>query len=114
MSELLHEKRGLTTEMASRASKVAGGSPESWLRMQEALDIRQAEMMKNKGKTKGHSLCFAAEIIAKQSECPFVELSTFIPPAFDSCQPSEVLQIMSIAMFGHGGRRTNRAAERLQ
>ena len=78
MSELLHEKRGLTTEMASRVSKVAGGSPESWLRMQEALDIRQAEMMKNKGrKTKGHSLRFAAEIIAKQSEFPFVELLCF-------------------------------------
>ncbi len=31
-------------EMAVRVSKVVGGSPESWLRMQEALDIRQAEM----------------------------------------------------------------------
>jgi addiction module HigA family antidote len=46
-SELLHEKRGLTKEMAARGSKVVGGSPESWLRIQEALDIWQAE--KNKG-----------------------------------------------------------------
>ena len=44
VSELLHEKRGLTAEMAVRVSKVVGGSPESWLRLQEALDIWQAEM----------------------------------------------------------------------
>jgi antitoxin HigA-1 len=44
VSEFLHEKRGLTAEMAVRVSKVVGGSPESWLRMQEALDIWQAEM----------------------------------------------------------------------
>jgi addiction module HigA family antidote len=44
VSELRHEKRGLTAEMAVRVSKVVGGSPESWLRMQEALDIWQAEM----------------------------------------------------------------------
>ena len=44
VSELLLEKRGLTAEMAVRVSKVVGGSPESWLRMQEALDIWQAEM----------------------------------------------------------------------
>ena len=44
VSELLHEKRGLTAEMAVRISKVVGGSPESWLRMQKALDIWQAEM----------------------------------------------------------------------
>ena len=44
VSELLHEKRGLTAEMAVRISKVVGGSPESWLRMQEALDIWHAEM----------------------------------------------------------------------
>jgi len=44
VSELLHEKRGLTAEMAVRISKVVGGSPESWLRMQEALDIWRAEM----------------------------------------------------------------------
>jgi addiction module HigA family antidote len=44
VSELLHEKRGLTAEMAVRVSIVVGGSPESWLWMQEALDIWQAEM----------------------------------------------------------------------
>jgi len=44
VSELLHEKRALTAEMAVRVAKVVGGSPESWLRMQEALDIWEAEM----------------------------------------------------------------------
>ena len=44
VSELLHEKRSLTAEMVVRVSKVVGGSPESWLRMQEALDIWQVEM----------------------------------------------------------------------
>lgn len=41
--ELLHEKRALTAEMAVRVSTVVGGSPESWLRMQEAVDIWEAE-----------------------------------------------------------------------
>ncbi len=44
VSELFHERRGLTAEMAVRVSRVEGGSPESWLRMQEALDIWQAEI----------------------------------------------------------------------
>ncbi len=43
VSELLHEKRALTAEMAVRIATVVGGSPESWLRMQEALDIWEAE-----------------------------------------------------------------------
>ena len=30
--------------MAVRISRAVGGSPESWLRMQEALDIWEAEM----------------------------------------------------------------------
>lgn len=43
VSELLHEKRALTAEMAVRISTVVGGSAESWLRMQEALDIWDGE-----------------------------------------------------------------------
>ncbi len=39
VSDLLHEKRALTAEMAVRVAKVIGGTPESWLRMQEALDF---------------------------------------------------------------------------
>jgi addiction module HigA family antidote len=39
VSEILNEKRGVSPEMAMRLSKVIGGSPEMWLRMQEALDL---------------------------------------------------------------------------
>jgi addiction module HigA family antidote len=39
VSEILHEKRGISAEMAIRISESIGGSPESWLRMQEALDL---------------------------------------------------------------------------
>ena len=39
VSDLLHEKRALTADMAVRVAKVIGGAPESWLRMQEALDL---------------------------------------------------------------------------
>ena len=39
VSDLLHEKRSLTAEMAVRIAKVIGGAPESWLRMQEAVDL---------------------------------------------------------------------------
>ena len=39
VSDLLHERRAFTAEMAVRVAKVIGGTPESWLRMQEALDL---------------------------------------------------------------------------
>lgn len=39
VSELLLEKRALSAEMAVRLSRVVGGSPESWLRMQKALSF---------------------------------------------------------------------------
>jgi len=39
LSALLRERRGLTVEMAARIAKALGHSPESWLRMQEALDL---------------------------------------------------------------------------
>jgi addiction module HigA family antidote len=38
VSDLLYEKRALTAEMAVRVANVIGGTPESWLCMQEALD----------------------------------------------------------------------------
>jgi len=44
VSELLHEKCGLTAEMSVRISNVMGVSHESWLRMQLALDILSAEI----------------------------------------------------------------------
>ena len=39
VSDILHEKRGISPEMSVRISEAIGGSPESWLRMQEALDL---------------------------------------------------------------------------
>lgn len=45
VSELVHERRALSAEMAARLAKLLGTTPESWLAMQAALDlwaIRQA------------------------------------------------------------------------
>lgn len=39
VSELLHEKRGLSPELAVRIARLTRTTAESWLRMQEALDL---------------------------------------------------------------------------
>jgi addiction module HigA family antidote len=39
VSELLHEKRALTPEMAARLGKLLNTTPQSWLAMQTALDL---------------------------------------------------------------------------
>jgi addiction module HigA family antidote len=39
VSELLHDKRGLSADLAIRLGKLTGTTPESWLRMQEAVDL---------------------------------------------------------------------------
>jgi plasmid maintenance system antidote protein VapI len=39
----LNEKRAISAEMAVRIAKVIGGSPESWLHMQDAVDIWEVE-----------------------------------------------------------------------
>ena len=39
LSELLHERRALSPEMAARLGKLLGTSPESWLAMQDAVDL---------------------------------------------------------------------------
>ena len=39
VSELLHERRSMTPEMAMRVAKLLNTTPESWLRMQEAVDL---------------------------------------------------------------------------
>ena len=44
VSDLLHEKKALTAEMAIRIARTIGGTPESWLRMQQALDLWTAEV----------------------------------------------------------------------
>ena len=43
VSDLLHERKSITAEMAIRIARAVGGTPESWLRMQEALDLWAAE-----------------------------------------------------------------------
>ena len=43
VSDLLHERKSVTAEMAVRIARAVGGSPESWLHMQQALDIWAAE-----------------------------------------------------------------------
>lgn len=39
VSELLHEKRALSPDMAARVAKFLNTTPESWLRMQETVDL---------------------------------------------------------------------------
>ena len=42
VSQLLHEHRALSPDMAMRLEKLLGSSAESWLRMQEAVDLWEA------------------------------------------------------------------------
>lgn len=39
VSEIVHEKRSMSPDMAIRIGRLTNTSPESWLRMQEALDL---------------------------------------------------------------------------
>lgn len=43
VSDLLHEKRAMTPEMAARVGKLLNTTPESWLRMQEAVDLWEVQ-----------------------------------------------------------------------
>jgi addiction module HigA family antidote len=42
VSQLLHEEKSVTAEMAIRISSAVGGTPESWLSMQQAVDLWDA------------------------------------------------------------------------
>lgn len=46
VSDIIHEKRSVTAEMAIKIAMALGGSPESWLRMQGALDLWKAQQKK--------------------------------------------------------------------
>ena len=48
VSELLHEKRGITPEMALRVAKLLNTTPESWLRMQQAVDLWEVQQKPEK------------------------------------------------------------------
>lgn len=39
VSELLHEKRGVSADMALRLGRLLGNGPGVWLRMQQAVDL---------------------------------------------------------------------------
>ena len=39
VSEIVNEKRSLSPDMAIRIGRLTSTTPESWLRMQEALDL---------------------------------------------------------------------------
>ena len=43
VSELLLQKRALSPDMAIRVGRLTNTTPESWLRMQEALDLWELE-----------------------------------------------------------------------
>lgn len=43
VSEILHEHRPLTPDMAIRLSHLLNTTPESWLNMQQALDVWELE-----------------------------------------------------------------------
>ena len=43
ISEILHEKRPITANMAIRIAKFTNTTPQSWLNMQQSLDIWQLQ-----------------------------------------------------------------------
>jgi addiction module HigA family antidote len=46
VSEILHEKRGVSPDMALRLGKLLGNGAGVWLRMQQALDLWELEQRK--------------------------------------------------------------------
>jgi len=47
VSELLHEKRSLSPDMAIRLAQLLDTTPESWLNMQQALDLWELQQEKS-------------------------------------------------------------------
>ena len=43
VSEVIHEKRPVTADMAMRLGRLLGNGPEIWLRMQQTLDLWELE-----------------------------------------------------------------------
>lgn len=43
VSEVIHEKRSVTADMAMRLGRLLGNGPEIWLRMQQAVDLWELE-----------------------------------------------------------------------
>ena len=47
VSELIHEKRAVSTDMALRLAHLLNTTPESWLNMQQAVDLWVLEHAKS-------------------------------------------------------------------
>ena len=47
ISELIHEKRAVSTDMALRLARLLNTTPESWLNMQQAVDLWELEHAKS-------------------------------------------------------------------
>ena len=47
VSELLHEKRSLSPDMAMRLAHLLDTTPESWLNMQQALELWEIQQVKS-------------------------------------------------------------------
>ena len=60
LSELVNGKRGISTEMAVRLSKVFGGSAESWLTQQAHYDLAQVRADRIKLKRLGLTVGLSA------------------------------------------------------
>jgi len=48
LSDLVNERAGISVDMAIRLSKAFGSSPEVWLGLQMAYDLRQARARKDR------------------------------------------------------------------
>ena len=47
VSELIHEKRAVSTDMALRLARLLNTTPESWLNMQQAVNLWELEHAKS-------------------------------------------------------------------
>jgi antitoxin HigA-1 len=54
ISQLIHNKRSITTDMALRLSKFTKTSPDLWLNMQRAIDLHNATLSRNSEWNKIH------------------------------------------------------------
>ena len=44
INDIVHEKRGITADTALRLARYFGGEPQSWLNLQQAYDLKNAEL----------------------------------------------------------------------
>ncbi len=52
VSEILHERRSVTPDMAMRLGKLLGNGPGLWLRMQQARDVWELERSRDYSRIK--------------------------------------------------------------